>query len=193
MNRWRLSLLVIAVVGGVVAFWAFRPDTLFLDDRVDEQLDEAFADRVDEQPDEGSTDPTPVASSREDEPVGESPSAEPPDTTPVAPIALASGTFRGIDHRAEGTATIYEADRRFVLRLEEDTDIQNGPDLYVWLLPTSDYEGGTPTDFIDLGRLKGNLGGQNYDLPEGFDPDGPFTVLIWCRRFAVPFAAAPLA
>ncbi len=177
---WRVSLLVVAVVGGVVAFWAFRPDTLFVDDRVDEQLDEAFAD------------PTPVAALAEDEPATATPSTVSPDTTPAAPTAVASGTFRGIDHRAAGTATVYERDGTFVLRLEDDTDIQNGPDLYVWLLPAADYQGGTPTDFIDLGRLKGNVGGQNYDLPEGFDPDGPLTVLIWCRRFAVPFAAAPL-
>ena len=74
-----------------------------------------------------------------------------------------------------------------------DTDIQNGPDLYVWLLPSTSYEGGTPAEYIDLGFLQGTVGGQNYDLPDEFDPDVHRTVLIWCLRFAVPFATAPLS
>ena len=80
-----------------------------------------------------------------------------------------------------------------MLRFEDDTDIQNGPDLYVWVLPSDSYEGGIPDQYLDLGTLTGNVGGQNYQLPEGFDPEVHRTVLIWCLRFAVPFAAAPLA
>jgi hypothetical protein len=71
--------------------------------------------------------------------------------------------------------------------------IQNGPDLYVWLLAADSYDGGTPVDYIDLGTLKGTVGGQNYALPEEFDPAVHRTVLVWCLRFSVPFAAAPLA
>jgi hypothetical protein len=79
-----------------------------------------------------------------------------------------------------------------VLRFEDDTDIQNGPDLYVWLLAGDSYESGTPDEYIDLGLLEGTVGGQNYVLPDEFDPEIHRTVLIWCLRFAVPFAAAPL-
>ena len=75
---------------------------------------------------------------------------------------------------------------------EDDTDIQNGPDLYVWVLPAEDYDGGDPVEYLDLGKLKGNVGGQNYELPDNFDPDVHQTVLIWCLRFGVPFAAVPL-
>lgn len=79
-----------------------------------------------------------------------------------------------------------------MLRFEDDTELSNGPDLYVYLLPTESYDGGNPPDFLDLGRLTGNQGSQNYQLPAEFDPDVHRTVLIWCLRFAVPFAAAPL-
>jgi hypothetical protein len=79
-----------------------------------------------------------------------------------------------------------------VLRFEDDTDIQNGPDLYVWLLADTSYESGTPEEYIDLGLLKGTVGGQNYQLPDEFDPETHRAVLIWCLRFAVPFAAASL-
>ena len=59
-------------------------------------------------------------------------------------VDIVSGGFIGIDHRASGTATVYSQDGRYVLRFEDDTDIQNGPDLYVWMLPSDSYEGGVP-------------------------------------------------
>ena len=62
-----------------------------------------------------------------------------------------------------------------------------------WVLETADYDGGDPPPFIDLGKLKGNVGGQNYELPPEYDPAIHQYVLIWCERFSTPFAAAPLA
>jgi len=170
-------VLALLVVVAAVGFWAFRPDTLVFDDAVDESLAEAFV------PSSVSSVVTP--------PVPEDPVPEEP-VPESGPRVVARGTFTGIDHRASGRAAIYEQDGVFVLRFEDDTDIQNGPDLYVWLLPADGYDGGTPSEFIDLGRLKGNVGGQNYELPAGFEPDRPYTVLVWCLRFSVPFAAAPL-
>ncbi len=170
------------VAGGlvvlVVGFLLFRPDTLVTDVRVDESLEAAFTT---------STTGAPNLPA-------ESTAATTTTSSPVAEIVeIASGAFSGIDHRASGTATVYSQDGRYVLRFEDDTDIQNGPDLYVWVLPSDAYEGGVPDDYLDLGTLTGNVGGQNYQLPEGFDPAVHRTVLIWCLRFAVPFAAAPLA
>jgi len=187
MNKTRWLVVTGLTVVGVIAFLLFRPDTLFTEVRSDETLEEAFAPTTSTTTTIGdATTSTLVA-----------PSTTLPDesTTTLAnagPIAVTMGQFRGIDHSAEGTATIYESDGQFVLRLEEDTRIQNGPDLYVWLIEGEDYEGGTPATFIDLGVLKGTVGGQNYDLPADFDPDVARTVLVWCLRFAVPFAAAPL-
>jgi hypothetical protein len=48
-------------------------------------------------------------------------------------------------------------------------------------------------DFVDLGRLKGNIGDQNYEVPAGTDLEKYRTAVIWCRRFTVAFAAAQLA
>lgn len=109
------------------------------------------------------------------------------------PVVVGSGGFYGIDHSAAGTASVYEQDGSYVLRFEDDTDIQNGPDLYVWVLETSEYDGGNPDGFIDLGKLKGNVGGQNYALPAEYEPGTHQLVLVWCKRFSVPFAAAQLA
>jgi hypothetical protein len=175
------------MVGGVAAvavaaFLLFRPDTLFTDVETTESLEEAFATT--------STTSPPVTTAS----TAPSTTARPTTTTQTAgPVAIQTGQLFGIDHDAAGTATIYEQDGAYVLRFEEDTDIQNGPDLYVWLLPGTEYEGGTPTDYLDLGTLKGTVGSQNYELPPEYDPETHRAVLIWCLRFTVPFAAAPLA
>jgi hypothetical protein len=166
------AALVVAVVG----FLLFRPDKLFVDDTVGESLDEAF---------------TTTTTGGETTTTGDAATTS-TTAAPRGPQALASGMFSGIDHRAKGTATVYEEGGMYVLRFEDDTNIQNGPDLYVWVLAADSYEGGNPASYLDLGKLKGNVGGQNYELPADFDPATHRAVLIWCLRFAVPFAAAPL-
>jgi hypothetical protein len=47
--------------------------------------------------------------------------------------------------------------------------------------------------FIDLGSLKGNKGDQNYELPVDADLNKYKSVSIWCARFGVNFGAATLA
>lgn len=182
-RRW----LTIGLVGAlaVVAFLLFRPDTLVTEVEADESLEEAFAT---------TTDPE-VATTTTEAPttIAERTLTTSTTTVPAEPVRLASGQFVGIEHSASGTASVYEQDGRHVLRFEDDTDIQNGPDLYVWVLPTASYEGGTPEEYIDLGFLQGTVGGQNYELSDEFDPGVHRTVLIWCLRFAVPFATAPLS
>jgi hypothetical protein len=45
---------------------------------------------------------------------------------------------------------------------------------------------------LNVGRLKGNQGDQTYALPNNFDPEKHRAISVWCRRFSVNFAAAPL-
>ena len=194
--RWPIIGTVLAVA--LLAFLAFRPDKLFIDDAVDESLADAFttttAQNAAPEPPASSTTTSDTTQAVQD--TTTSTSVPPPTTTttvPAAPVRVTAGGFYGIDHSAEGTAAVYEQGGTFVLRFEDDTDIQNGPDLYVWMLPADDYDGGGPPDILDLGKIKGNVGGQNYTLPADFDPEVHRFVLVWCERFSVPFAAAPLA
>ena len=46
--------------------------------------------------------------------------------------------------------------------------------------------------FDDLGYVKGNIGSQNYLIPADVRLDRYRSVVVWCKRFSVPFAAAPL-
>jgi len=111
-------------------------------------------------------------------------------TTAVAspPARISSGTLRGIDHRASGAAALYRlADGTAFVRLEE-IDVENGPDYVLYLVPGTDRR--APGAGVSLGDLKGNQGTQNYAVPAGVALEGPQTVLIWCRAFAVPVANA---
>jgi hypothetical protein len=108
---------------------------------------------------------------------------------------LAKGQFHKADKAGKGTATIYQlANGKRVLRLT-DFAVDNGPDLHVRLIAAKDAKNTTSvakTDHVELGKLKGNQGSQNYDVPENVDLGKYRVVSIWCNRFSVNFAAAPL-
>lgn len=101
-----------------------------------------------------------------------------------------AGTFVGVNdgiHNTEGQAKVIKlGDGSNFLRLE-DFRSTNGPDLYVYL---STDKGNS--DFVNLGRLKGNVGDQNYKIPDGTDLSQYDTALIWCQAFSVLFGSAEL-
>ena len=100
------------------------------------------------------------------------------------------GNFLGAGdgfHNAEGVAKIIQlADGTDILRLE-NFKATNGPDLYVYLSTDK-----TNADIVNLGRLKGNIGNQNYLIPAGTDITKYNIALIWCRAFSVIFGSAQL-
>jgi hypothetical protein len=103
---------------------------------------------------------------------------------------LLTGSFVGVGdgmHDAQGIAKVIPVEGGGnVLRLE-DLVVTNGPDLYVYLSTDT-----SASDFIDVGRLKANIGNQNYEVPEGTDFAKYDTVLIWCKAFSVLFGSADL-
>lgn len=91
-------------------------------------------------------------------------------------------------HKADGIAKIISlADSRTFLRME-NLKTTNGPDLYVYLSVGKDT-----SDIVNLGRLKGNIGNQNYEIPTGTDLSKYNTVLIWCKAFSTLFGSAKLS
>ena len=108
---------------------------------------------------------------------------------------LAKGEFHKADKAGSGTVTLYQlADGKRVLRLT-DFSVDNGPDLHVRLIAADDAKDTASVakaDHVELGKLKGNKGSQNYDLPENVDLSKYKVVSIWCNRFSVNIAAAPL-
>jgi len=173
--RFGVLAFVLVALGGFAIYW-FGPQYLFIDRRVDEALPGVGA--------------TPAMA-----PAGEEDMAMGGGDAPAGPTTLAHGEFRGLEHDSTGTALVLELpDGSRFLRLE-DLDTSNGPDLRVYLsdAPASDdwyvYDDG---EFVDLGGLKGNMGSSNYEIPSELDLTKFESAVVWCRRFSVGFAVAPL-
>ena len=109
-----------------------------------------------------------------------------------APAKLATAALRGIDHRAEGTVSLYKRADGLVFVGLEDVNIQPGPDYDVYLVPGGDKRG--KDGGVKLDDLRGNKGTQFYDVPASVSVGGKgeWTVLVWCQTFAVPIANAGL-
>jgi hypothetical protein len=133
----------------------------------------------------------PGAQNESSRPVGQPDSTTPTTPTqPTEPVALASGPLTGIDHDATGTAVLYQrVDGSSFVGLES-IDVEPGPDYKVYLVPGADRDR-PGDDGLFLDDLRGNQGTQYYDVPAGTDlTTGDWTVLIWCRAFAVPIGNA---
>jgi len=111
--------------------------------------------------------------------------------------AVETGTFHGKVHSTSGRATIYRAENgKLVLRLT-NFKTSNGPDVHVILIAAKDADDDanflkSNTKRVELGKLKGNEGDQNYEIPNGTDLGKFQTVSIYCERFNANFGAAAL-
>jgi hypothetical protein len=161
MNK-RNIVIGIGVVALALAWYAFRPELLFIDKTVSEEFP-------------GGTAMSPIEK---------------------RPMVVTKGHFKGRAHETRGLATIYRfPDGKRALRLTE-FETSNGPDVRIYLTAAAFEKGNDsigPAGFIDLGAMKGNKGDQNYEIPADADLDKFINVTIWCRRFGVNFATAPLA
>lgn len=159
-----ISVLVIIVVMVVLDLFYFRFHTYLQRTEINEELPAAIS-------------PTPV-------------NGVIPSVNPTMRI-IAEGQFGEIDlvHKGSGTARIIEQDGKRYLRFE-NFEVTNGPDLYVYLsnssVPTHDVN--SLGQYANLGRLKGNVGNQNYEIPEAYY--GYNTAVIWCKKFSVLFSYA---
>ncbi len=109
-------------------------------------------------------------------------------TSAYTPLVIGNsiGVNDGI-HSSEGLAKVIRLDNASMIFRLENFRATNGPDLYVYLATDN-----SASDFVNLGRLKGNIGNQNYDIPEGTDFSRYETVLVWCKAFSVLFGSAKL-
>src|SRR5439155_5530360 len=117
-------------------------------------------------------------------------SARPPvPAAPAGPTLLARGRFRSGAHTTTGLAAVLRQPAgQQVLTLTE-LDTSPGPDLRVYL---ARGDGSDVRGALDLGRLKGNKGTQQYVVPSTVDASGYGAVVVWCRAFSVAFGAATL-
>jgi hypothetical protein len=183
-RRPLLSSVAGVLAVGFVVFvlvW-FQPQKLFLDQKVNEALP-------------GVLEAQSVAPQSSSAPSASPNAAPAPSPAPAAKLTvLARGSFQSLEHHTTGRALILRlADGTAVLRFE-DLNTSNGPDLHVYLseIPASHDWHAYGERFVDLGKLKGNIGDQNYRLPMDIDLSKFKSAVVWCQRFAVGFGVAGL-
>ena len=130
--------------------------------------------------------------------IGEAEPAPESETT-LADVAnariVASGSFITIDalHWGEGSATIYEFSDRRILRFEDFRSSLGGdPRVYLARDPQPGNALELGEDYLDLGRLKGNIGSQHYILLDDLDLSVYQSAVIYCRRFETVITSARL-
>ena len=169
---------------------------------IDQEMNEAMPDTMMKTGDEMLATPTAVpavpgspipTTTPQPAPTPESTQTEPT----IGPVKLKTGDFRDQDsfHKGSGQATIYKGpDGSHLLRLE-GFKVTNGPDLHVILTPHQNpnrqNDVKTP-GYVDLGKLKGNIGNQNYSIPNEIDVAVQWSVVIYCKPFHVIFSVAQL-
>jgi hypothetical protein len=172
-----VRVLVLGLPFVAVSWWLLSP--FFSDDVVNDDFTTSIADAT-------TPDSADVSDSQTQE--------APPSTTGAVrarPTLRGSGAFVGLaGHDGSGDAGVFALDDGSqVLRLE-NFDIENGPDLRLYVVPGAGKTDPTD-DSLYLGELRGNVGDQTYDLPADFPlPAGDWTVLVWCEAFSVEFVAA---
>ena len=168
--RWRVLVGAAVVAGLVLAVGIayFQPQKLFINQRVNEAI--------------------PAATTAPGQALQSSPVAG-------SETVLSRSNLQSLEHQSSGTVLLIQlAGGGRILRLE-NLATSNGPDLRVYLstTPASADWHGYDRDYVDLGALKGNLGNQNYTLPDSLDITRYRSAVIWCRQFKVGFAVAPLS
>ena len=95
----------------------------------------------------------------------------------------------------DGGWSVVEEDGRTLIRFGDDFATKGGPDLKVFLSPTTiaDADGKNATDgSVLLGALASTDGGQDYVLPEGLSLEDFESVLVHCEEFSVLWGGGAL-
>jgi hypothetical protein len=179
-----VRLLVVGIPVLAVSAWLLVP--FFVNTRVFEDFDTSIAAE--------QARPSVEASSAPAATVDSATPTTTPAPVPAGPQLLGSGEFVGLaGHDGTGDAGIFRLDDGSLVVRLENLDIDNGPDLELYLVPgDAAYSPGDGS--VHLGALKGNIGDQTYEIPTDFAVSpGPWTVLVWCEAFTVEFVGASLA
>ncbi len=185
-----IALAVAAIPAIALAWWLGSP--LFLNKTVDEQFPRTVTAEIPAEVTRAEVEMVMETMAKMDSEMME---AMPEDMATAQVVS--SGSLRDGDrfHLGSGQATIYSVPEGGHLLRLENIDVTNGPALVVLLSAHPD-----PTtrdelkgaDYIELAKLKGNRGSQNYELPEGSDASQWQSVVIYCKPFHVIFSVAPL-
>ena len=95
-----------------------------------------------------------------------------------------TGQLEGTDVEHPASGTVVLSGDTLML---QDANITEAPDAQVYLAPDFDQSKG-----VKLADLASFTGNSEYAIPEGVDPAGYNSVVIWCDEFSVPIGKARL-
>ena len=158
------NLIIVGVlVLGAIAWYAFRPERLFIDQTVSEKF-----------------------------PVSSAPMTAAAASRPAA-LYSGGFHDVAHKSKGTATVFQLPDGKRVLRLTEFETSNGPDVQLYMVAAPDArDNATVTSAGFVSLGALKGNKGDQNYDVPSDVDLTKYRSVTIWCRRFGVNFGTAPL-
>ncbi len=116
------------------------------------------------------------------------------ETTEEAQV-IASGDITSIAHDGTGKAKIisFGEGKDTILSLV-DLAVSNGPDLRVLLSKNTQIQSAQDLgEYIEIDKLKGNIGTQHYIIPNTINPAEYKSVIIYCKPFRVVFNVAELS
>jgi hypothetical protein len=177
------GLIVLLGVGGI-AWWLFSP--LFIHNTAND------------------ANPFSGVPSTANTPAHGSPAVSGSTATPTGPVILATGKFIDKKNSGAGLANDHGSGNVSIGRTAGGTyliyfdhlNVTNGPDLHVYLAPTSnstDAEQVKSTG-VDLGTLAATEGSLNVTIPAeiGKNLTKYHSVVIVCKTFSVIFTTAPI-
>lgn len=159
----RKLLLLLGAAGRAIAWYAFRPERLFVNAKVNESF--------------------PAANPSDTAAVPSAPVLASGQFHSVAHTSKGMATI----YQLEGGKRVL---RLTEFETSNGPDLQL---YLVAATDTKDSDSVKKAGFIALGALNGNEGDQNYELPTNLDLAKYPSVTVWCRRFGVNFTTAPLA
>ena len=189
-----IALAILAVPALAFAWWLLSP--LLVNRTVVEEFPMSASADIPPEMTRAEAESVMVGMAKLDAPMTE-PMPSPMAAADGGAVAVSVGEFRDADsfHRGSGDAAIYRfPNGEGVLRIS-DFSVTNGPQLHVILTPASNPDGREEVraeGHVDLGRLKGNRGDQNYPVPAGADLSSFGAAVIYCVPFNVVFSVATL-
>ena len=191
-------LLIVGVIVAipVVAFAWWLVSPLFFSKTVVEEFPMSASAQIPENMTQDEAEKAMEVIAKIDMPAMEEMPEMPPEMNDE-PVVVASGQFRDADsfHKGSGAVTLYRLPTGEGLVRFEGLNVTNGPDLRVLVTAHPDPMTRADVhdaDYTEIGKLKGNKGDQNYDVPADLDLASIRSIVIYCAPFQVVFSVAPL-
>ena len=130
----------------------------------------------------------------EEAPVQKDVTAADTETAEEAQV-IASGEITSIAHDGTGKVKIisFGEGKDTILSLVDLAE-SNGPDLRVLLSKNTQIKSAQDLgEYIEIDKLKGNVGTQHYIVPDTVNPAEYKSVIIYCKPFRVVFNVAELS